>query len=1453
MLGGQFVSDALNAADEAKLGSGYSVAKVGSSSTATAFTITLGSSNGFTNVANLSSAARTLTFNKGVIVDAAGNPASSHAAFVMATDIIKAAASSTTHISTDVTATDAYATGETIRIVFNEQVDTSKVIMSNLTSTGTLGNSTISAVSESGGYATTFDITVGSTATLASGNTITISSANAVDTSGNTGLGSEISITLPGTTTLKLTSDTIDITSSSLNANINTIDLNGLAATLTVSQAKLTINANGGSYTIFDTAANLVTDRTDGSVTGATAVTSDGSGAALSIADAKLLVAIADFDAANSLWDVEDTAANLIADIADGSVTGAANLDTSDVGSVELSVSEAKSLLGASVTITNGYTVDDTAANLVTDRTDGSVTGATAVTSDGSGAALSIADAKLLVAIADFDAANSLWDVEDTAANLVTDRTDGSVTGAAAVTSDGSGAALSIADAKLLVAIADFDAANSLWDVEDTAANLIADIADGSVTGAANLDTSDVGSVELSVSEAKSLLGASVTITNGYTVDDTAANLVTDRTDGSVTGATAVTSDGSGAALSIVDAKLLVAIADFDAANSLWDVEDTAANLIADITDGSVTGAANLDTSDVGSVELSVSEAKSLLGASVTITNGYTVDDTAANLVTDRTDGSVTGATAVTSDGSGAALSIADAKLLVAIADFDAANSLWDVEDTAANLVTDRTDGSVTGAAAVTSDGSGAALSIADAKLLVAIADFDAANSLWDVEDTAANLIADIADGSVTGAANLDTSDVGSVELSVSEAKSLLGASVTITNGYTVDDTAANLVTDRTDGSVTGATAVTSDGSGAALSIVDAKLLVAIADFDAANSLWDVEDTAANLIADITDGSVTGAANLDTSDVGSVELSVSEAKSLLGASVTITNGYTVDDTAANLVTDRTDGSVTGATAVTSDGSGAALSIADAKLLVAIADFDAANSLWDVEDTAANLVTDRTDGSVTGAAAVTSDGSGAALSIADAKLLVAIADFDAANSLWDVEDTAANLIADIADGSVTGAANLDTSDVGSVELSVSEAKSLLGASVTITNGYTVDDTAANLVTDRTDGSVTGATAVTSDGSGAALSIVDAKLLVAIADFDAANSLWDVEDTAANLIADIADGSVTGAANLDTSDVGSVELSVSEAKSLLGASVTITNGYTVDDTAANLVTDRTDGSVTGATAVTSDGSGAALSIADAKLLVAIADFDAANSLWDVEDTAANLVTDRTDGSVTGAAAVTSDGSGAALSIADAKLLVAIADFDAANSLWDVEDTAANLIADIADGSVTGAANLDTSDVGSVELSVSEAKSLLGASVTITNGYTVDDTAANLVTDRTDGSVTGATAVTSDGSGAALSIVDAKLLVAIADFDAANSLWDVEDTAANLIADIADGSVTGAANLDTSDVGSVELSVSEAKSLLGASVTITNGYTVDDTAANLVTDRTDGSVTGAHCCDF
>ena len=106
----------------------------------------------------------------------------------------------------------------------------------------------------------------------------------------------------------------------------------------------------------------------------------------------------------------------------------------------------------------------------------------TAVTSDGSGAALSIADAKLLVAIADFDAANSLWDVEDTAANLVTDRTDGSVTGAAAVTSDGSGAALSIADAKLLVAIADFDAANSLWDVEDTAANLIADIADGSVT-----------------------------------------------------------------------------------------------------------------------------------------------------------------------------------------------------------------------------------------------------------------------------------------------------------------------------------------------------------------------------------------------------------------------------------------------------------------------------------------------------------------------------------------------------------------------------------------------------------------------------------------------------------------------------------------------------------------------------------------------------------------------------------------------------------------------------------------------------------------------------------------------------------------------------------------------------------------------------------------------------------
>ena len=116
VLGTQFAPNALNRGDEAKLGYDYSVAASGGDgTTATSFVITLGAdtvANDLDLLVSGTESVRTLTFNKTAVVDAAGNPAASHIALVVPADIQKATAASTTHISTDVAATAAYATAK---------------------------------------------------------------------------------------------------------------------------------------------------------------------------------------------------------------------------------------------------------------------------------------------------------------------------------------------------------------------------------------------------------------------------------------------------------------------------------------------------------------------------------------------------------------------------------------------------------------------------------------------------------------------------------------------------------------------------------------------------------------------------------------------------------------------------------------------------------------------------------------------------------------------------------------------------------------------------------------------------------------------------------------------------------------------------------------------------------------------------------------------------------------------------------------------------------------------------------------------------------------------------------------------------------------------------------------------------------------------------------------------
>jgi hypothetical protein len=260
VLGSQFSPTVLTRADEAKLGTGYSVA-ASSSGTATTFVITLGADNSTTDLDLLVSSTasdRTLTFNKSAIIDASSNTAASHIALVLPADMQKPTAVSTTHTSTNVAATSAYAAGETIRLVLSEGVDTSKFTTANLLSTGTMGSSALTAVNASGGFATTFDLTVASDATLAANNTIKIASSNVLDQNGNSSAGDFLTFTLPSTVRVTGAADqNLSITKTQLDALLaleatgtGTITVTGATGSaLTADLAKLTAASNTISVT----------------------------------------------------------------------------------------------------------------------------------------------------------------------------------------------------------------------------------------------------------------------------------------------------------------------------------------------------------------------------------------------------------------------------------------------------------------------------------------------------------------------------------------------------------------------------------------------------------------------------------------------------------------------------------------------------------------------------------------------------------------------------------------------------------------------------------------------------------------------------------------------------------------------------------------------------------------------------------------------------------------------------------------------------------------------------------------------------------------------------------------------------------------------------------------------------------------------------------------------------
>jgi hypothetical protein len=614
---------------------------------------------------------------------------------------------------------------------------------------------------------------------------------------------------------------------------------------------------------------------------------------------------------------------------------------------------------------------------------------------------------------------------------------------------------------------------------------------------------------------------------------------------------------------------------------------------------------------------------------------------------------------------------------------------------------------------------------------------------------------------------------------------------------------------------------------------------------------YDLLDSEAAILAAInsSDPVIGGATAIATNNAGSLTLDVTDAYALVHAGVTITHGYSISDSVENLFTTPT-GSTLTADAQAVLGSHIAVTLSDAATvaqIAAIRAYDASGtmtytlsdyfvniglaansryvsghtySLLDAADssfgnqtvTQAYLLTAATNYGAEGYTYTLQDsienltgGSGLALMtstqtvvVTDAATIAQINDLTGAGATlghltYSLSDSETTLLAAIeADSAVVAgvhAHELATNDASSVALLVEDAVTLRGASVTITHGYTISDSAA-AVDAALSGNLSvleGATAITTNDSNV--------LTLTVAQADGLHTAsvtithgYDLSDSETAILAAINDSDyvISHAAAIATNDVSSLVLDVTDAEALRGANVTITNHYTISDTAAAV-----DGALTshlsvleGATAITTNGSNAlTLTVAQA------------------------------DGLHTASVAITHG--------------------------YDLLDSETAILAAIngSDPVISGASAIATNNVGSLALDVTDAEALRGALVTITNGYTISDSAAAV-----DAALSGylpvlesATAITTNDSNA--------LILTVAQADGLHTAsvaithgYDLLDSETTILAAIngSDPVISGASAIATNNVGSLALDVTDAEALRGHNVTITNHYTISDTAA-------------------
>ncbi|PNV82782.1 MAG: hypothetical protein C0627_08425 [Sulfurimonas sp.] len=239
----------------------FAVSDIGSAKVTDAATLTITLTN--TKTAALiattgynetgSSAVDTLDVSAGFIRDMSHNAAAADAAADAVVAITQDTAAPTAASTNPITNTDTnndstgvYAAGDKIRFSFSESINTTTLTLADITldNSHSFGDgATLTAISPSDGFTSTFEITLGTTPTVAANDTLTVASSKAVDIAGNAN------------------SSGIDYAVPTLEAAFRVTDTNGVITFEGAATGNISLAIDSGTVTF-----------TKGSVTAATTV-----------------------------------------------------------------------------------------------------------------------------------------------------------------------------------------------------------------------------------------------------------------------------------------------------------------------------------------------------------------------------------------------------------------------------------------------------------------------------------------------------------------------------------------------------------------------------------------------------------------------------------------------------------------------------------------------------------------------------------------------------------------------------------------------------------------------------------------------------------------------------------------------------------------------------------------------------------------------------------------------------------------------------------------------------------------------------------------------------------------------------------------------------------------------------------------------------------------------------